>query len=87
VPVGEIVLAERPPVGAVRAEVVVDDVEHDAQTVAMGCVDEAAQLLGPAIGASGRPPIDAVIAPVPPAREVGDRHQLDRGDAEPGQLG
>ena len=87
VAVGEIVLAERPPVGAVRSEVVVDDVEDDAQTVAMRVVDEAAQVLRPAIGAGRRPPIDAVIAPVPPAREVGNRHQLDRGDPEPAELG
>ena len=87
VTVGEIVLAERPPVGAVRSEVVVDDVEDDPQTEAMRFVDEAAQVLGPAIGAGRRPPIDAVIAPVPAAGEVGNRHQLDRGDPEPAQLG
>ncbi len=47
----------------------------------MGGVDQRPQVLRATIGAVGREPQHAVVAPIPPPREVADRHQLDRGDA------
>src|SRR5262245_1752107 len=61
-----------------RTEVIVDDIEKDHQAARMRRVDECAQIVGPAIGAVGRIEQDAVVAPVVLAREIGNRHQLDR---------
>ena len=60
-----------------RAEMIVDDVEHDAEAALMRRVDERAQVLRRAVAAIGREGQDAVIAPVPAADEIGDRHDLD----------
>src|SRR5688500_3692681 len=67
---------------AVRPEVIVDHVEEHHQPALMRGVDQALQLIRRAIGPRRGEGQDAVIAPVPPAREIGDWHQLDRGDAE-----
>ena len=45
-------------------------------------VDQRLQLLRPAVRRVGRVRQHAVVAPVALAGEVGERHQLDRGDAE-----
>ena len=47
----------------------------------MRLVDQRLEIVGPAIGAVGRIPQHAVIAPVARAREIRQRHQFDRGDA------
>ena len=47
-------------------------------------VDEAAQVLGPAVGAGRRAPDRRRRSPSSAAGEIGDGHQLDRGDAEAG---
>jgi hypothetical protein len=70
---------------AARADVVVDDVEDDAQTGAVGGVDEARQAVRAAIGRVGGREVDAVVAPPVVAGELGDRHELDVGDAQLGQ--
>ena len=51
----------------------------------MGGVDEARERLGAAVGRLRRAQVDAVVAPAARARELGDRHQLDGGDAELGE--
>src|SRR5262245_6596710 len=61
-----------------RAEMIVDDVEKHHQAARMRCVDQCAQVIGPAIGAVRRIEQDSVVSPVAPASEVGNRHQLDR---------
>ena len=48
----------------------------------MARLDQRLQILGPAVGGSGRKELHAVIAPVAPPRKLRDRHQLDRGHAE-----
>ena len=70
---------------ALRAEVVVDDVEHDAEPGGVGGVDEAGEPVGPAVRLLHRRREHAVVAPVADAGEGVDRHQLDRRDAEPGE--
>ena len=86
VAVGEIVLAECGQVGAFRPEVVVDDVEDHGEAVPVRGVDEAPEIVRGAVGARRGVERDAVVAPVPAAGEVGDRHQLDRGDPEVAQV-
>ena len=65
-----------------RAEVVVDDVEADREAERVGAVDEALQRGGPAVGLVHGVGRDAVVAPVPLARERLHRHELDAGDAQ-----
>ena len=72
---------------ALRAEVVVDDVDHDGQPGAVGGVHEAGQRLGPAVGVLDGGREHAVVAPVAVAGEGVQRHQLDGRDAEGGQAG
>ena len=79
---GEIVGRKVAQVVAVRSEVVVDDVQDDREAVLVRGVDEAFHGRGPAIDMGGREQIDAVIAPVALARELGHRQWLDRVDAE-----
>src|SRR5437868_5640595 len=67
-----------------RAEMVVDDVEKDHQPLGVGGLQQALQVLGAAIAAVGGKGEDTVISPVPAPGEVGDRHQLNCGDAETG---
>ena len=70
---------------AARADVVVDDVEDDAQARAVGGVDEARQAVRAAVGRVRGREVDAVVAPAVVAGELGDRHELDVGDAQLGQ--
>jgi hypothetical protein len=64
------------------AEVIVDHIEehHEAQLVRP--LDETLEILRAAIGCVRGIRQDAVIAPVPPARELADRHEFDRGHAQ-----
>ena len=70
---------------AAGADVVVDDVEDDAEARGVGGVDEARQAVRAAVGRVGGGEVDAVVAPAVVAGELGDRHELDVGDAELGQ--
>ena len=83
-------LEERPGVGAdvvpLRPEVVVDDVEEDHQPALVRRVDQRLQVVGPAVGGIGGEQGGAVVSPVAGARKVGDRHQLDGGDAKIDQI-
>ena len=65
-----------------RAEMVVDHVEEDHQAKLVRALDETLEIIRAAIGGIGRVGQNAVIAPVSPAREFADRHELDRRDAE-----
>jgi hypothetical protein len=72
---------------ALGAHVVVDDVEHDGEAEPVGGVDEAGEAIGAAVGMLHGVGEHAVVAPVASAGELGDRHHLDRGDAEFAQSG
>ena len=65
-----------------RADVVVDDVEDDAEPVRVGGVDEPLEAERPAVAGLRGAEVDAVVAPAVAAGELGDRHHLDRRDAE-----
>ena len=66
---------------------VVDDVEDDRDAERVRAIDKAAEIVRPAVEPGRREQIDPVIAPAEAAGEIGDRHQLDAGDAERGQFG
>ena len=82
-----VVRAVLPQVVALGPEVVVDHVEHDAEAVAVGGIDQAPEAPRPAIGGLRCEEVGAVVAPVARAGELADRHELDRGDPEVDQLG
>ncbi len=86
VPIGEVraIVGE---VVSLGAEVVVDDVERDGDPVPMGRVDEFLQSLGTAVARLRRIGEDAVVSPIAIAGELRHRHELDRVDAETGQVG
>jgi len=70
---------------AVRAEVVVDHIDHHHQPVAMGLIDQRAQLLRAAIAVLRRIGQYTVVAPVTVTGELPQGHQLDGADAQFGQ--
>ena len=67
---------------AVRAEVVVDDVEKHHQAEAVRGVDQRSSVLRAAVRGVGRVRQHAVIAPVARAGKIVERHQFDGGHAE-----
>ena len=75
------VRAEGRQVIAFRAEVVVDDVEHDGEAALMACVDEAFEAVRAAIGCVDGEGRDSVIAPVAAAGEGRDGHDFNGRDA------
>ncbi len=86
VALGEEMLRVDVEVVPLRPEMVVDDVEEHGEVARMTGVDEALQILGPAVAAVGREDQHAVIAPIPLAGKIRYRHQLDGGDAEAHQV-
>ena len=73
-------------VRAVWPKVVVNHVEHDRDAQAMSGVDQGFQLVWRTVGGVWRIGQHAVIAPVPRAGEVADRHQLQHRHPKLGQL-
>ncbi len=71
---------------SVRSEMIVDDIQEDHQTQAVGGIDQAFQVLRRAVGGVRRIRQDAVITPIARPGEIGDRHQLDRRHPEFGKL-
>ena len=61
---------------------IVDHVEQNRDAAPVGRLDKRLEIFGPAIDRVGSVGVDPVIAPAPPAAEVGDRHDLDRCHAE-----
>ena len=82
--VEELRRVERKPV-PVRSEMIVDDVEEHHQTQLVRPIDQSFQFVGRAVGAVRRKGKNAVIAPAMRAGKFRDRHQLDGGDAKPGE--
>src|SRR5215813_1213970 len=86
VAIGEVVLRELFEIVAVRSEMVVDDVENDADPDAVSLIDEAPEVVGRPVESRRREEIHAVITPAEAAGKVGDRHELDHGDSDARQL-
>src|SRR5262245_61255179 len=77
--VGEVIFGELPQIVPVRPQVIVDDVENDAEADRMGAIDEASEIIGSAVEARRREQINAVVTPAEFPGEVGHRHDLDHG--------
>ena len=67
---------------AVRPEVVVDDVEAHGEALGVARVDERLERLRAAVDAARGVPVDAVVTPVPAARNGIHRQDLDVRHAE-----
>src|ERR1700690_2477943 len=65
-----------------RAKVVVDDIQQNHNSPAVGGLNQVFKVLRPAITAVWSVWIDTVITPISPARKVADRHQLQRCHSE-----
>ncbi len=81
----EVVLRELPQVVAARTQVIVHDVEHHAESEAMGLVHEVAELVRRAVVMIGGEEIHAVVAPPERAGELGDGHYLEQRDPHLGE--
>jgi hypothetical protein len=79
--------AELAGVVADRAEVVIDDVEDDAEAVAVAGVDEALEGVRAAVVPGGGEDVDAVITPAAIAGPLRDGHEFQVGDAEVREVG
>ncbi len=95
--IGPVVVDCVAPIGAVRrhvivgvhaqivsagTEVVVDHVQHHAQSFTVGRIDKAPEIIGPAVQPRGRIQIDAVVAPAELAGKLRHRHDLDHRNAQ-----
>src|SRR5207302_5140734 len=67
-------------------EMVVHDVQKNHQRTRMRRIDEALELVRRAITRVGRKWQHAVVAPVASAGKIGQRHELDRGYAQIGEI-
>jgi hypothetical protein len=67
---------------SLRPEVIIDHVKQDADAFGVGGIDQGLEVFGLPVAAVGREQVAAVIAPVPTAWKIGDRHDLDRGNAQ-----
>jgi hypothetical protein len=85
VAVGEVRTERAQSLGA-WPDVVVDDVEHDAETGVVRRVDEPRERLGPAVRDVRGKRVQPVVAPAAVARERRNGHHLDGRDAELLQL-
>ena len=82
VPVGEGLRRDRVDVGALRPEMVVDDVEQHHQPPRVRGFDQRFQIVWAAVGGVRRVGQHAVISPIAATGESADRHDLDRGHAQ-----
>src|SRR5206468_177341 len=86
VAIGEICRRKLLEVVAVRTEVVVDNIEYDAEAQCMCAIDESAEVVGCAVEMSRRKQIDTVISPAKAAVEISYRHDLEHGNPGLSQL-
>ena len=67
---------------AVRSDVVIDNIQDDAETVLVSGVDHLAEVVGGAIAVKGREKVDAVVAPADIPGELGQRHAFENSDSQ-----
>ena len=75
-----------PEVVALGAEVVVDDVDQNHDPELVRRIDQCLERVGMAVAGVGRERQHAVIAPVAAAWKIGQWHELDGRNAEPGEM-
>ena len=71
---------------AVGPEMVVDDVEEHGEAAGVAGLDERLERSGTAVSALGCEGEHAVVTPAPASRKITERHELDGGDSESGQV-
>jgi hypothetical protein len=86
-PVGRVALAdvvrrELREIIPIGTEMVINDIEDDADAKLVRAVHESAEVVRSAVQTSRRKQIHAVVAPSESARPVRDGHELDHRDAE-----
>ena len=69
------------------AEVVVNHVQHNRQSVLVAGIDKLLQTGGTTVGRLGRVEAGAVVSPISISRDLRDRHDFNRGDAEIAKVG
>ncbi len=87
VPPGRVVMAreirpETRQIVSFRPQMVVYHVENDGQAAFVASIDQALEPRGAPIAVLYRPQVNAVVSPVPPARKLGHRHQLNGRNAK-----
>ena len=86
VTIGKGLRRDRVDIGALGTEMVVDDIEQNHQPTGVGGFDQRLQVLGPPVGRIRSERQHPVVAPVPAAGKITDRHDLDCGNAKPDQV-
>src|SRR5690606_1329725 len=66
----------------VRAEMVVDHVENNAETAGMAGIDQPLEAIRSAVGMVRRVEVYSVVAPAAFAGKLRDRHELDVSDTQ-----
>ena len=72
---------------SIGADVVVDEIENDADAGLVGAIDKLAEIIGRSVVMEGSEEIDAVISPAERAGEFVDGHDFETGDAEVSKFG
>src|SRR4051812_17960605 len=85
VSIGEVVGGELVEVVPVGTEMVVDNVEDDANPNRVCSIHERTQIIRSAIQPRRRIQVHAVVSPPEPAGKVADRHHLDHRDSQVGK--
>ena len=73
VAISEISRGEQFEIVSVRAEMIVDDIEDDGDAEGMSAVDEAAEIIRPAVKPGWGEEVDAVVSPTEPTRRIPPR--------------
>ena len=73
---------ELPEIEIPRSEVVVNNIEDHCDAVPVSALDELLERQWASVGKLNRKDMGGVVTPRPLSRELGDRHDLDRVDAE-----
>src|SRR5262245_2075300 len=71
---------------SIRAEMVINDVEDDAETELVCTIDEGAKIVRCSVEMGRREKVDSVISPAEGSRELGNRHDLQQRDSDTGQM-
>ena len=71
---------------SLRPEVVVDHVQYHHDAPGVGTLDQALQIIRPAVSAMGSKRKNSVVAPIARPGKIGQRHQLDSRHAESGKV-
>src|ERR1700719_4805825 len=83
---GEILRRKFGDVVAIRAEVVVHDIQDYAEFEGMGAIHKPAKVVGSSVEMRGREQLDAIVTPTETAREFSYGHHFQNGHARFSEL-